>query len=314
LGFAIVDGCSEFDMATDVGPPAASFSEVTLPRLLPALITPFDNSGDIDLASHNHNLSHLWNLGIRGILIAGSTGEGPYLELGERHHLLKASRDLLGDAYLTCGVAAETVRQAQAMISEAVDGGADSVLVITPTTLTRNRLGYVESYYEMVADSAPLPVLLYSVPPVTAFELPEDLVVRLSRHPNIRGMKDSGGDPVRMQRLVASVDEDFCLFTGSTQALTLALTAGAFGAITASTNYVPGLLLELVALASDDPIEARELQQRVSRISARVEAHGIPGVKAAAGYAGLQPGIPRQPLRPLREEDQALIREILEAT
>jgi 4-hydroxy-2-oxoglutarate aldolase len=284
---------------------------VTLPRLLPALITPFDQSGEIDLAAHNDNLSHLWDLGIRGFLIAGSTGEGPYLEPGERHHLVKASRDVLGDAYLACGIAAETVRQAQAMMSEAVDGGADSVLVITPTTLTRNRLGYVEGYYEMVADAAPLPVLLYSVPPVTAFELPEDQVVRLSRHPNIVGMKDSGGDPVRMQRLVNAVDEDFCLFTGSTQAVTLALAAGAYGAITASTNYVPGLLLELVALAREDPIKARDPQQRVSRISALVEGYGIPGIKSAAGLAGLRPGLPRAPLAPLFDEQQDLIAELL---
>ena len=244
--------------------------------------------------------------------MAGSTGEGPYLEPGERHHLLKASRDLLGKAYLSCGVAAESVRQAKSMMSEAVDGGADAVLVITPTTLTRNRLGYVESYYQMVADAAPIPVLLYSVPPVTAFELPEDLVVRLSRHPNIMGMKDSGGDPVRMQRLVASVDEDFYLFTGSTQALTLALTAGAFGAITASTNYLPGLLMALVALASEDPVKARDLQQRVSRISARVEGYGIPGIKSAAGAAGLRPGIPRAPLGPLTSDEERLISQLME--
>jgi 4-hydroxy-2-oxoglutarate aldolase len=212
---------------------------------------------------------------------------------------------------LTCGVAAETVRQAQSMISEAVDGGADSALVITPTTLARNRLQYVEGYYEAVAQASPIPVLLYSVPPVTAFELPDDLVFRLSRHPNIVGLKDSGGDPVRMQRLVALTNDDFQLFTGSTQALTLALTAGAFGAITASTNYLPELLLELVAMASEDPIKARDLQQRVSRISALVEGYGIPGIKAAASLAGLTPGSTRAPLAPLPDEQQDLIADLL---
>ena len=245
--------------------------------------------------------------------MAGSTGEGPYLEPGERFQLLKAARDQHEQAFLACGVAAETVRQALAMISEAVDGGANCALVMTPTTLTRNRLSYVESYFQAVADAASIPVFLYSVPGVTAFELPEALVFSLSQHPNILGIKDSGGDPVRMQRLAASVDGDFRLFTGSTQALTLAITAGAYGAITASTNYMPDLLLELVGLASEDPIRARDLQRGVSTISAKVESLGIPGVKAAAGVIGLRPGLPRPPLAILGEAEQTLISQLLKS-
>ena len=286
---------------------------MTLPRLLPALVTPFDASGEPDLEAHAHNLDQLWSSGIRGFLVAGSTGEGPYLEPGERFQLLKTARDQAAGAYLSCGVAAETVRQAVGMISEAVDGGTDSVLVITPTTLTRNRLSYVEGYYQAVADASPVPLFLYSVPAVTAFELPEPLVVSLSEHPNIAGIKDSGGDPIRMQRLAGAVDASFRLFTGSTQAVTLAITAGAYGAITASTNYLPKLLLELVGLARVDPIKARELQQRVSAISAMVESLGIPGVKAAAGMIGLRPGLPRPPLAVLAEAEQALIAELLKS-
>lgn len=282
-----------------------------LPRLLPALITPFDEKGEIDLDAHEHNLTHLWQVGVRGFLIGGSTGEGPYLEAGERRQLVKLARDYVDQAYVTCGVAAETVRQAGAMIGEAAEAGADSVLVITPTTLTRNRTRYVEAYYEEVANYSPLPVLLYSVPPVTAFELPEEIVVRLSRHPNIVGIKDSGGDPVRMQRLNTTVQGGFLLFTGSTQALTLALTAGAYGAITASTNYLPSRLLELVDIAVADPIKARTLQQEVSLMSARVERLGIPGVKAAAVLAGLHPGLPRLPLLPLSQGEQNTLAELI---
>jgi 4-hydroxy-2-oxoglutarate aldolase len=278
---------------------------------MPALVTPFDEDGDIDLGFHRHNVELLSALGIDGFLIAGSTGEGPYLEPGERQRLVKAAREAVGTAYLTCGVAAETVRQALAMIKEAIAAGADSALVITPTTLTRNRLQYVEGYYQTLAEASFVPILLYSVPPVTAFELPEDIVVRLSRHPNVIGLKDSGGDPVRMQRLVASVAEGFHLFTGSTQALTLALAAGAYGAITASTNYLPTLLLELVEVAADDPVKARMLQQRISAISASVERLGIPGVKAAAEIAGLRPGIPRQPLASLADDQGAEVAELV---
>ena len=285
---------------------------MTLPRLLPALITPFDQAGELDLAAHRHNVTTLWERGIKGFLIAGSTGEGPYLETGERQTLVREARKRLGrKAYITCGISAETERQAMAMIAEAADAKADSVLVITPTTLTRNRMNYVETFYRDLADDSPLPLLLYSVPGVTAFELPEDSIARLAEHPRIIGIKDSGGHPVRMQRMIASVPEDFIVFTGSTQAITLVVAAGAHGAITASTNYIPEKVLETVTAARRSANKARSLQQEISRISAAVEAHGIPGVKAAAGAAGLQPGHPRLPLSSLPEPESGRLRALV---
>jgi dihydrodipicolinate synthase/N-acetylneuraminate lyase len=275
-----------------------------LPHLLPALITPFDRAGELDREAHRHNLITLWDRGIKGFVIGGSTGEGPYLEPGERRALTADARDALGEsAYLICGVNAETVRLAQPLIEEAAAGGANAALVITPTTLTRNRVPYVESFYTTLADAAPLPLFLYSVPSVTAFELPDEAVARLAAHPNIVGIKDSGGHPVRLQRILANVSEDFTVFTGSTQAVTLAIAAGAHGAITASTNYMPERVSETVAAARRQPADARPLQHQISRISAAIEAYGIPGVKAMAAHAGLRPGWPRLPLQPLPKED-----------
>lgn len=283
----------------------------TVPHLLPALITPFTEDGELDLEAHRRNLKKLWKAGIRGFLIAGSTGEGPYLEPGERMALVETAREQLGKkAYLACGVAAETVRQGKAMIEEAATS-ANSVLVITPTTLTRNRTQYVEGYYEELAESSSLPLFLYSVPSVTAFELGEEVVSRLAEHPNIVGMKDSGGHPVRLQRILATTPSDFLLFTGSTQAVTLAMAAGAHGAITASTNYMPKRVLETVSTARSDPIKARPIQAEISRIAAAVEMHGVPGVKFASRLSGLHPGLPRLPLRPLPESDWAAISSAL---
>ncbi|MGQ0848914.1 MAG: dihydrodipicolinate synthase family protein [Actinomycetota bacterium] len=271
-----------------------------VPRLLPALITPFDEAGDVDLEAHRYNLSVLWDRGVRGFLIGGSTGEGPYLEPGERHLLVKAARKAFGrKAHLIGGVSAETQRQALAMIDEVATAKADAVLVLTPTTLTRNSLLNVEAFYSDLADRSPLPLMLYSVPAVTAFELPDESVIRLAQHPRIVGIKDSGGHPVRLQRILASVPDDFMVFTGSTQAVTLAMTAGAHGAITASTNYLPEKVLQTVQAARRQPIKARQLQQEISRISMAVEALGIPGVKAAAQAAGLRSGHPRLPLKAL---------------
>lgn len=282
------------------------------PRFLPALITPFTRAGDLDLAAHRHNVRFLFEQGVRGFVIGGSNGEGPYLEPGERARLCAAARDELGRrVYLMCGLMAETTREAARQVPEAVEGGADAVLVLTPTTLIRNRTAYVVGFFQAVADHSPLPVILYSVPPNTAYSLPEDAVAALAAHPNIVGMKDSSGDPVRLQRLVAAVPEGFLVWSGSSQALSLAVAAGAYGAITGSGNYAPRLALDTLAAALRNPLRAADLQDRLSALSQQIEVLGVPGVKAAAQAAGMRPGHPRAPLASLPRREAARLAALL---
>ena len=280
---------------------------MSYPRYLVALVTPFTSDGDLDLDAHRHNVSTLWSAGIEGFVLGGSNGEGPYLESGEREQLIGAARDAAPRAHVMCGIMAESVRGGLAQIHEARN--ADSLLVLTPTTLSRNRPEVVERYFGEIAATAELPVALYSVPNTTAFDLPEDSVGRLSRHPNIFGMKDSSGDPVRMQRLLAQTPDDFVLWSGSSQALTLVITAGAHGSITGSGNYAPQLVLDTLEAATKDPVHARSLQTKLSAVSQAVESRGIPGVKFASTVAGLRPGSPRSPLAALSEEEAGAVLE-----
>jgi len=271
-----------------------------LPWLMPALVTPFDRRGELDLKAHEHNLRSLNDRGVRGFLIAGSTGEGQYLEDGERGQLVATARATLGKRpTILCGLAGETERAALRQTNEAAEAGADGVLAITPTALIRGDTKSVVSYYRRLADQSPLPVLLYSVPRFTGYALPDEAVAELAKHPGIAGMKDSGGDPVRMQRLIAATPDDFVLFTGSSAAVRLAVTAGAHGAITASANYLPALIGEVVGKARRRAADDGS-QQKLSETAGRIEtAHGVPGVKAAAAGNGLRPGYPRLPLRPV---------------
>lgn len=284
----------------------------TAPRLLPALITPFTRRGELDLDAHAHNLRTLSERGIRGFLIGGSTGEGPYLEPGERRTLTAVARETLGRrAFLMTGVAAETRRTALAQLAEAEEGGADAVLVLTPTTLVRGRTDLVVGFFREIADRSTLPVLLYSVPVVTGYALPDEAILTLMPHPNIAGMKDSGGDAVRIQRtVIAAEQEDFMVFNGASRSVSLAMGAGAHGAITASANYAAPLLAELTRRVGGSPARAADLQERLSELSRAVEAHGVPGTKTAAGLVGLEPGFPRRPLRPV---GKGVVRRIEEA-
>jgi 4-hydroxy-2-oxoglutarate aldolase len=276
---------------------------------MPALITPFGQRGEIDIKAHTRNLRVLAEAGIEGYLIGGSNGEGAYLEPGERGRLVKAGRRR--KAHFMAGIAAESTRVALSQLDEITEAGADSVLVLTPTTAARNRDEAVLRYFRTIADRSTIPVFLYSVPPVTAYSLPIELVWRLSRHENIVGMKDSSGDVVRLQSIIDASPNDFIVYSGASRALTGAMAVGCHGAITGSGNYVPELVLNTLRAAKSDPASARKYQKRLSSVSAEVEAHGIPGVKAAARAAGLDPGYPREPLTRLSRGAETSIAKLI---
>jgi 4-hydroxy-2-oxoglutarate aldolase len=280
-----------------------------LPDYMPALITPFTQRGEIDTKAHTHNMRVLADRGIEGFVIGGSNGEGPYLEPGERERLVKAGRRR--KAHFMVGIAAESTRMALAQVAEATEGGADSLLVLTPTTLARGRDDAVVDFYRAIADRAKVPVLLYSVPNVTGYSLPIELVARLSRNDTIIGMKDSSGDVVRLQSIIDAVPGEFILYSGASKALTGAMAIGCYGAITGSGNYAPELVLKTMNTARTDPASARRDQKRLSKLSADVEAHGIPGVKAAARAAGLEPGYPRAPLTRLTRGVETSIAKLI---
>jgi 4-hydroxy-2-oxoglutarate aldolase len=271
-------------------------------------VTPFDEDGEVDEHAHRSNLSTLAGRGVAGFVLAGSTGEGPYLEPGERLRLVSATRDELGPTVpIVCGIAAQTTRMALAQVEEAAGGGADAVLVMTPTLLARGDSAVVVRHFSSVADLSPLPVLLYSVPPVTGYELPIDAIFEAAQHPNVIGMKDSGGDATRVDELVSLIGPEFVFYAGASRAVLDSVSRGATGAITASANYAPGLV---AAAASRD----QEAQTMLVALTKVVEAEGLPGTKMAANLTGLVAGRPRRPLVPVSPAVRDRIAAALESS
>ena len=268
---------------------------------MPALITPFDADERIDVNAHLHNVSTAQSAGAKGILIAGSTGEGPYLEPGERELLVSRARETSADLTILCGISAETDRQAATQIKEAAAGGADGVLVVTPGTLIRSKAAHVNAFYTRISDRSPLPVFLYTVPAITGYELPVESVRELAGHNNICGMKDSGGDFTRLEKLSDTLTADFIVYAGKSMALHDSQARGAFGAITASANYA---FTAVHDAASGDATAQSEL----TAITGVVERYGVPGTKFAASLAGMEPGHSRLPLLPLDENAKREIR------
>ncbi len=172
----------------------------------------------------------------------------------------------------------------------------------------------LRAYYLEVADRVKLPVILYNIPQNTQIWLPVELVLELSSHPNIIGLKESGGSLAYLGEVVSRVAPEFVYLTGSGSILYSALEMGARGAILALANVVPELCVRLYELfTAGKKDEARELQYKLIPLNrALTETYGLPAIKYALDRRGYFGGPCRKPLLPPDEKARETIKKFLE--
>jgi 4-hydroxy-2-oxoglutarate aldolase len=172
------------------------------------------------------------------------------------------------------------------------------------------------SHYRSVADSSPLPIVIYNMPANTAgIDLDAALICALAEHPNIIGVKDSAGNMAKLAQIVDKAPAHFRVFAGSAGYLLPALSVGAVGAVAALANIFPREVCQLQALFSAGQLEeARRLQARLVPANTAVTAtYSVPGLKAALELTLGYGGRPRSPLQPLTESERSHLARILKA-
>jgi len=158
-----------------------------------------------------------------------------------------------------------------------------------------------------------VPVLLYNFTAVTGVNLPVSAVVRLSTHPNIVGMKESGGDVAQLADLVASTPPSFQLLAGSASTMYAAMCVGVGGAILALAAVVPEACMRLFTLTQQGQHgEARARQQQLVPLSRLLSSHGVAGLKAALRITGIDAGVPRRPLAPASDDITVQLKQAIE--
>lgn len=282
------------------------------------VVTPFNRRGDIDEPGFRSNIREYIKQGFDGILIAGSTGEGPYLTERERLRLVEIARPVIpAPQLLLVGTGVETTRQTIHLSKEAVKRGADALLVLTPGYF-KNRMDppALTAHFSAVADAVTRPVLIYSIPQFTGIHIDPSTIARLSRHGNIAGLKESSGNMDFMREVLKKSKAGFRVLAGSALIMLDAFQAGASGAVLGPANYIPDICLEIYRLYSRNDIQAaRVLQQRILSMVQEVNVRaGIPGIKYALDLCGYTGGKPRSPLLPLRRAEErkvaAALREV----
>jgi 4-hydroxy-2-oxoglutarate aldolase len=172
--------------------------------ILPPITTPFYPDGNVYHKKLEANLERYSKTPVSGIVVLGSTGEAIMLSDQERRDVLKTARDAAAaNKVLVAGTGIESATETLKLTEYAAEVGYDVALVRTPH-FYRSQMepANLLAFYRFVADRSALPVMIYSVPPFTAYDIPAEVVIELAEHPNIIGIKESGGDVEKVRRMV----------------------------------------------------------------------------------------------------------------
>ncbi len=285
-----------------------------LDGIFPPICTPFLADGELSPHKLRTNIEKWNKTGLAGYVPTGSTGESVFLTKDEKLKVWDVVREAAAPGkLLIAGTAAESVRDTIAMTNSAAERGYAAALVRTPHYF-KSQMSRPESqltYFRAVADSARIPIIIYNFPQATGLDLPAEVVIELSQHPNIIGIKESSGNLEKVARMVDETPEQFQVLVGSAPTLYASLCVGAVGGILAFANPAPCASLAIYeAWKSRDHEGARDRQRHIVNAALAVTVrHGIAGNKHAMDLNGYYGGPTRLPLLPLRPEAKAEIEQ-----
>lgn len=175
-----------------------------LQGIFPAITTPFSTDGALYHKKIEHNVDRYSRTPISGLVVLGSTGEAVMLSDEERRDVLRIAAEVAApEKVLIAGTGAESVMDTMRLTEYAAKAGYDVALVRTPHFYRPQMTPEAMlAFYRTVADRSPLPVLLYTVPPYTAYDLPLEVIMGLADHPNIIGIKESSGNLEKVAAMV----------------------------------------------------------------------------------------------------------------
>jgi len=288
-------------------------------------MTFFDpDTEDLDIPAIKKHAVRLAEAGLVGLVTMGSNGEAVHLSRAEKQAIIRATREALDTADFTSvsvmvGCSEQSARGTIELCKEAYEAGGDSALLIPPSyyryAMTEEA---IYNYFIAVADSSPIPIILYNYPgAVAGIDMDSDLILKLSKHPNIMGTKFTCGNTGKLARVALAKDavtpnsqgSGYMAFAGMADFLLQGLLVGGCGVIAGGANVAPKACVRVYNLFVEGKLEeARRGQLILSKGDWILTKGAIPGTKSAIqtyfGYGGY-PRAPLQRLSPEREKEVA---------
>jgi 4-hydroxy-tetrahydrodipicolinate synthase len=280
-----------------------------------ALVTPFRLDGSLDERALRALVNRQIDAGIDFLCPCGTTGESPTLTHEEHLRVVQITvEEARGRVPVLAGAGGYDTRKVIQMIAELKEIRVDGILSVTPYYNKPTQEGLYQ-HYRAIAESADLPIVVYSVQPRTAVNVESATLARLAEIKNIAGVKEASGNIAQVAGIMARVPEPFIVLSGD-DAVTIPIAAlGGRGVISVIANEIPAAFRELTRAALNGNFErARQLQRKYQRLIEINFIETSPGpVKFAMARMGLLEPVWRLPLVPPQESSQRKIEEVLEA-
>lgn len=279
-----------------------------------ALTTPFTGD-EISPQKFKENIQQYNRIDLAGYVILGSTGESVYLSDDESEKLVQAAKESTSQGKkIIVGTAREATKATIEFTNRMAGLGIDAALVRTPSyfksLIDREAL---MTHYLTIAEKSKVPVIIYNIPRFTGISVDSDLMVELSKHHNIAGIKDSSGNLSSIGEAIPHISPQFNILLGAGGLFLQGLLLGAQGGILALASVAPDHCVKLYNLFLEKKLEeALKLQLELIPLNkAIIQVYGIPGIKYALDLLGYSGGPPRLPLLPLNEKGKKHFRALL---
>ena len=284
-------------------------------RVITAMVTPFDDRGDLDLDAAAELAHWLVENGSEGLVLAGTTGESPTLTESEELVLFRKVREAVSVPILA-GTGSNSTLTAVEHTKRATETGVDGILQVTPYYNRPSQQG-LDAHFRAVAAATHLPVVLYDIPGRTGRKIATDTILRLAREvPNIVGLKDAAANPAETARLIAEAPSDFEVYSGDDGFTLPLLAVGAVGVISVASHWVGRQMGEMIAaFAAGEIDEARRINAGLLDSYAFESGDDAPNpipTKALLSVLGLKVGGCRPPMGPAPAGLEERARKVLE--
>ncbi len=282
-------------------------------RVITAMITPFDENGQVDYAEACLLANALVNSGSDGLVITGTTGESPTLTETERLTLYSTVKKAVGDrATIIAGTGTNNTAESIQNSVAAEKAGADAVLLVAPSYNKPPQQG-LYLHFKSIANEVSVPCILYNVPSRTAVNIDADTTIELSNVKNIIGIKEASSNMEQIGNVIENTGPGFKVWSGNDDETFKIISLGGYGVISVSGHLIGSQIKEMIDLTLKNQLEAASnLDKNLLDINniLFIVSNPIP-VKYAVQQLGYNVGEPRLPLIKIDEVSAAKVDEVI---
>lgn len=280
-------------------------------QLITAMVTPFDERGEIDFDATKNLLEHLIKTGTDAVVVAGTTGESPTLSTEEKLELFSfVIKEANGRIPVIAGTGTNNTKASIELTKEAEKLGADGIMLVAPYYNRPNQDG-LYAHFKAIAEETDLPIMIYNIPGRTACNIEVDTIVKLSEIDNIVSVKEASGNLDAMAEIIERTKDGFVLYSGDDSLTLPVLAIGGKGIVSVASHIVGDAMKEMIEAFNRGDIEKAGAIHRklLPTFKALFSAPSPAPLKAVLNLTGIPVGDVRLPLVPLNEEQVEALKQ-----